>query len=1144
MFRKTAFHFPLLSDNPAWQPVKKIQEIRLELNFKKFFPLAFLLVFVYLTSLFANSPVKIWEEDLVLPSYQIADSDLNPIFYTGKIYQGAQGRVYPYAMMDILTDNRIEKAYKAVYLENEYLKLSLLPEIGGRLFSALDKTNSYDFIYRQNVIKPALIGMLGAWLSGGVEWNIPHHHRAATFMPVDYRLTENPDGSKTVWVGELELRHRMKWAIGITAFPGKSYFKATVKLFNRTPLAHSILYWANLSVHANEDYQVFFPPGTQFATDHSKVEFTEWPVSRSVYRGVDFTDGMDLSWWKNHPRQTSGFAWNYEDDFVAGYDHNKGAGICHVANHHIVPGKKFFEWGNGPVGRMWDKVLTETDGPYLEIMTGAWSDNQPDYSWCQPYEVKIAEQYWYPLRGIGGVKNANLEAAVNLEITDRNRIFMGFYTTSKYSDARVVLRTDERTLFESTVTISPDKPFTREIPLPPGVKEQDLKVSLLTSDSEELISYQPVKVEKMPRPEPVTPPGNPEDIETIEELYLTGLRLEQFYNPAMEPFPYYEEALRRDPGDYRVNTAFGILYCKRHMFEEAEKVLRRAVERASRNYTMPKDGEAFYYLAVALKAQGKCKQAYDCFFKAAWSHAFHAAAYYELAELACLEGSLDKALLFIERSLSTSSLNTEAITLKATILRRMGRGEEALDAADRAMSLNPLDFKAGYEKALIKETMGRQNEAREERNALNKKMSSDVQSYLELAVSYSNCSFWDDALKVLSEYAGRQEKSGYVYPMVYYWLGYLSDKKGEPSKALEYYRLAGKMPPDCCFPFRSESILVLRKALESDPTDSRGHYYLGNLLYDHQPARAIQEWEKSRMLDDTFWIVHRNLGFAYFHHENDIEKSIGSYEKALACNQEEPRLFYELDVAYEAEGVLPGKRLELLQKNHSTLLERYDALTREILLLVQLGYYDKAIDLMSNYHFHKWEGFGVIHNLYVDAYLLRGQQKYKARNYTAALADFKKALEYPVNLEVGKPYRDEGSWRVHYFIGSAYEAMGEKAKSVEQFKKVLPDRASASEILYYQGLAYRKLGNEEEAEKIFEHLIAYGRERLSGRTESSVFAKFGEKQFSKFLQSEAHYLIGLGYLGKGSKADARREMGKALELNVNNLGAKTHLAEI
>jgi len=269
---------------------------------------------------FAFPDVRVWEEPLVIPTYLVGKPDKFPLFYNGRAYQGAKGPIYPYPMLDKLTDQREDKTYKALYLENDYVKICVLPEIGGRIFSAQDKTNHYDFFYHQHVIKPALIGMLGAWISGGVEWNFPHHHRATAFMPVDYTLTENPDGSKTIWVGEVEIRHRTKWIIGLTLYPGRSYLEATVKLFNRTPLAQSILYWANVAVHATNDYQIIFPPSTEFATFHGKNQFSRWPVSTEVFNRVDYTKGVDVSWYKNHQAPTSFFAWNDGEDFSAGYD--------------------------------------------------------------------------------------------------------------------------------------------------------------------------------------------------------------------------------------------------------------------------------------------------------------------------------------------------------------------------------------------------------------------------------------------------------------------------------------------------------------------------------------------------------------------------------------------------------------------------------------------------------------------------------------------------------------------------------------------------------------------------------------------------------------------------------------------------------
>ena len=370
---------------------------------------------VFPASLAAQVTVR--EETLTIPTYALGPAERDPLFYTGENYQGAQRHIYPYAAQEALTDRREPHSYKALVLENEYLRVTVLPELGGRVFSAVDKTNGYDFVYHQHVIKPARIGMLGAWISGGIEWDVFHHHRATTFMPVDYALASNPDGSKTIWVGEQERRQRMRWMVGLTLRPGRSYLEATVRLANRTPLPETMLYWANVAVHADSQYEAIFPPSVRVATFHGKGVFTTWPIGSGEYAGgVDYS-GVDLRWWKNHPNPTSFFAWQLGEDFSGGYDHGRDAGIVHVADHRIVAGAKLWEWGPGDAGRLWDsRILTDSDGPYAELMAGAYSDNQPDYSWFAAYDTRTFTEHWYPVRGIGGFKNANVDAAVNLEV--------------------------------------------------------------------------------------------------------------------------------------------------------------------------------------------------------------------------------------------------------------------------------------------------------------------------------------------------------------------------------------------------------------------------------------------------------------------------------------------------------------------------------------------------------------------------------------------------------------------------------------------------------------------------------------------------------------------------------------------------------
>ncbi|MCP4610528.1 MAG: DUF5107 domain-containing protein [Planctomycetes bacterium] len=1101
--------------------------------------LSITLITFFINPVSADSTVKIYEEPLVIPTYEVGKPDPNPRFYTSRTYQGAQGRVYPYPMQDVLTDSRKEKAYKAVYLENEYVKVCVLPELGGRVFSALDKTNNYDFLYRQHVIKPALIGMLGAWVSGGIEWCIPHHHRATTFMPVDYTLQENPDGSKTVWFGEIELRHRTKWLIGISIYPDKSYMEATIKIINRTPLVNSILCWANVAVHANQDYQVIFPPSTEYATYHGKNQFARWPISHERYSGVDYTKGVDLSWWKNHPSPISFFAWNYRDDFFAGYDHGQKAGTAFIANHHIAPGKKLWEWGPGPSGQMWDKILTETDGPYIEIMAGAYSDNQPDYSWIQPYEVKIIKEYWYPIRQITSVKNANLKAAVNLEVTEDNEAKIGFNATSVYKNAKVTLTANDKVLFRKRIDIGPDKPFSKEIDLAAGIREKDLRVSLLSSTGEELIAYTPVEKEGAPMPEPVKPPSKPEDIKTVEELYLTGQRLDQFHSAALEPYPYYEEALKRDPGNSRVNTELGILYLKRGMFKEAEGKLNQAVKRVAKNYTSPKSGQPYYYLGLALKFQRKYDAAYDAFYKATWSHELHSAAYYHLAEIDCLRQDFETALKHIDRSIATNAWNTKALNLKSAVLRQLGRPEDAAQTASKALDFDILDFWAGHELYLAKKAAGPRRESKKALNTLKVKSRGEVQSYLEIAVDYSNCGLWNEAIECLSVLLDSNNNARRD-PMVNYYLGYLNQKKGNAKKASEYYRKASKMPPDYCFPFRTETIDVLRSAMNNNPSDALAPYYLGNLLYDHQPERAIKEWEKSVDLDDNFSTVHRNLGLSYARMENNLPKAIDSLEKAIACDKRDPRVYYELDQLYETGGVSPEKRLKLLEDNHTTIAKRDDALSRQIALFVLVQQYDKAIELLASRIFHTWEGGGQIHNVYVDAHLLRGLKKFQVQRYRQALNDFEAALEYPENLNVGRPKRDRRTCQTFFLIGKAYEALHDSRKAEEFYEKSASVEVRKSEFSYYKGLALKKLDQNDKAEKIFDDLIA------SAKPGSTVefFAKFGEKQAHNIRTANNHYLLGLGYLGKGLETEAKAQFEKVLELNINHLWARAHLSEL
>jgi tetratricopeptide (TPR) repeat protein len=1089
----------------------------------------------------AAAPVRVWQEPLVIPTSLTGEPDRNPRFYDGSAYQGAQGRVYPYAMIDVLTDERKDVSYKAVYLENEYIKVCILPELGGRLFYALDKTNNYDFFFHAHVIKPAMVGVLGAWVGGGIEWNFPDHHRPTGFMPLDYTFRQNGDGSATVSVGELELRHRMRWTVELTLYPGKSYIEARLKLMNRTPFIQSFLCFANAGVLANADYQVFFPPGTEFVTQHAKSEFAHWPFSHELYGGIDYTKGVDVSWFKNHPDWGSMFAWNYEDDFFGGYDHGKEAGTVNVADHHVVTGRKFWTLSAGPRGDLWEHIMTDSDGSELELMTGAYSDNQPDYSWMQPYETKDVSMYWFPVRELGGIKYANVMGAANLELREKS-IWLALNTVAAHDNATVRLYSRGQVAFEQKIQIGPDRPFHREIPRPAGVQAEDLKLVLVSKSGEELIAYAPPKPKNSPMPETVAPPPPPREIKTVEELYLAGLRLQQFYNPAIDPYPYYEEALRRDPGNYQVNVALGIAYFKRGMFDQAEKCLRAAIQRVTHDYTSPRDGEALYYLGLLLKSKGKLDEAYSMLYKATWSYAFNTAAYTQLAELACVRGDHATALAQINRAIATNDWSGAALGLKASILRKLGRFAESAQLTKTVLDHDPLDFRAGYEHYLATALAGSNQEAASAQRELRTRMRDGVQSYLELAIDYGNSGFYDDASAVLRGLIEQEKHEAVVSPMVYYYLGYYAGLKGDTTQELGYYAKASKAAADYCFPFRLESIPVLQRAAEINPADARAFYYLGDLLYDLQPAAALEAWEKSRALDSSFAPVHRNLAVAYEDVSQDIPKAIASMEKAVSRDENDPRYYYELDVLYEKGGIFPEKRLAMLEKHRATIEKRDDAFSRLPLLYVQTGKYDAALAILKTRHFHNAEGSSGMQNTFVDAHLLRGLQAFSQKQYSKALEDYQAALEFPANLENAWPYGGGRTCEIFYYIGTAYEGLGEVSKAREFFQKSAGagQESAWSNQRYYQGMALIKLREETKARALFSGLFKFA----AGEADAGVayFSKFGEKVPMNVRRSRDHYLMGLAWLGEGEKEKAKSELREAIDLDLNNAWGRIQLS--
>jgi tetratricopeptide (TPR) repeat protein len=1097
-----------------------------------------------------ESSVRAWEESVTIPTYPALAADPNPMFFEKRVYQGSSGKVYPNPFTDRVSNEKIDREYCAVFLENEYIKLMILPEIGGRIHMGVDKTNGYDFFYRQRVIKPALVGLLGPWISGGVEFNWPQHHRPSTFMPVDHRIEEQGDGSRTVWLSEHEPMNRMKGMVGICLYPGRALVEAKVQLYNCTPFVQSFLWWANVAVHVHERYQAFFPPDVTYVADHAKRAVSEFPIARGFYYGVDYTKGVDIRWYKNIPVPTSYMVTESRYDFFGGYDHARRAGIVHVADHHIAPGKKLWTWGNAEFGYAWDRELTDSDGPYIELMAGVYTDNQPDFSWLQPYETKTFHQYWYPIQQIGAARNANRHAAVNLEVLG-DRAHVGVCCTADFRQSQVLLYGGEETILERIVDLAPGRPMLETVNLPHGVREPSLLLLVRTQDGTELIRCRPESSRERPLPAPATEPPPPAKITTGEELYLTGLHLEQYRHATRYPEAYWQEGLLRDPDDVRNNNALGLLYLRRGQFEEAEQHFRRAIGRLTKRNPNPYDGEPYYNLGLALRLHGCSDEAYQAFSKAVWNYSWQAAGSYALAEIDCRRRDYLLALEHLDLSLATNAVNLKARNLKTSILRRLGRIEQAEATGQETVRLDPLDFWCRNEIVLACRARRDSDRAESLLQELRSLMRGQSQTYLDLAFDYSAAGLREEACDLLERLYSPNQTPVAAHPMVVYTLGYFAEQARDVERAKELYRNAGTMPSDYCFPSRLEEMLVLEAAEAADPENAKAFCYLGNLLYDKKRyEEAVAQWQRSCELDPDFSIPWRNLGIAYCNVRHDARKAVVAYRKAFEVNPRDARLLYEMDQLEKRLGTPPGERLEFLE-GHLDLVEWRDDLAIErITLCNETGKPHKALDLLLSRRFHPWEGGeSLVSGQYVWAHAILGRHCLEIGKPGDALAHFLASQHYPENLGEGRHVLTPQN-HLHYFAGLAQEALGDREGARQSFRKATEGRGEHSAMTYYQALALKKLGQEEAGAAKLRALLNFASRQMEAKiaidhftTSLPNFLVF-EDDLDARNRTDSLFLKALAQLGLGQPGDAGRAFREVLSLDPNHLGAQQELQRL
>ncbi len=1069
--------------------------------------------------------VSVVQKIVTIPTYEPSEPCLHPMFLEKRVYQGSSGKVYPHPISESASDEKIDKKYTAIFLENEYLKVMILPELGGKIQRIYDKTNGYDAVYYNEVIKPALVGLAGPWASGGIEINWPQHRKPSSLEQIDYVINENDDGSVTVWCGEIENMYHTKGMAGYTLYPGKAYVELSGRLYNPTETPQTFLWWANPAVSVNDNTKTILPPDVNEVLDQNKRSASKFPVATGTYYNVDYSAGVDISEYKNIPVPTSYMVKKSEFDFIGNYDFGKNAGFIHIADHNISPGKKYWTWGSGDFGNAWIHNLTDNSGAYAELMAGVFTENQSDFSFIMPYEEKTFKQYFMPYKAVGEVKKASLDLIVNFEVKN-GKAHMIIYAPAEIAINILVSGSSAVSYLKESAVVSPVRIYETEIDLDDDEIETSVRLVIKDKNGKELMRCMPTAKTGGKLSAAVRAVKQPKEIASLEELYLTAVHLEQYRHPTRRSEDYYLEGLRRDPFDIRLNNGYGRVLYRKGLFDEAEKRFRSAIERMTMLNPNPYDCEPYYNLGLALKMQRRYKEAYDAFYKSIWDGKMQDKGYYQLACVSAKMNDFDHALEFVDQALIRGSHNMRARTLKCALLRKKGRTEEAIAFARESIKIDPLDYGGRYELYVLTRDFKVINE-------LTTLMHGNLQNYIDLSIAYAEANLISDASNILALIAEADK------PVLHYYMAYYSNSDVE-------LEIAQECEKDFAFPNRIQEIAVLNYAIEHNSDDWFSRYCLGNLYYDKGVwFKAVKCWKDALKIDSKNSFVLRNLAIATYNKLNDSSEALKLMDRAAMFAPEDARIFFELDRLRKLTNYPVKKRLKEMADKKELVESRDDFITEYVTLLNIEKYYKYALKIIKRHSFHPVEGTeGRIAIQYKKAHMGCAYECILDGDYEEAVKHLESALVYPENLHEGKLYGTMDN-DIYYLLGCAYEKT-DKIKSIEYFKKATEGKFSLApakyysdprpDMYFYRSLAYRKLGDEKKAIGGFNTLINYCEEHIDDKPEIDYFAAFlpdflvfdGDLERDNYVH--CCYLAALGYTGKGMKDKAdeyiRRGLGK------------------
>lgn len=1023
-------------------------------------------------AILAAGGVACWSEPLWIDTYEPGEPDPYPLFLDRRVYQGSSGKVYPLPMIDSVAHERAPRQWQAIHLENACVRLTLLPEIGGRIHIGYDKVAGYDFFYRNNVIKPALVGLAGPWISGGVEFNWPQHHRPATFLPVDTRIEREADGAVVVWHSDLDPLQRMRGVHGVRLRPGSSLIELEAALHNRTDVPQTFLWWANVAARAHERYQSFFPDDVAFVADHARRAITAFPRADRPYYGVDYPalaaerpDADRIDVYSNIPVPTSYMITDTDDSFFGGYDHQADAGFVHWADRAISPGKKQWTWGDGPIGHAWDDQLTDDDGPYVELMAGVYTDNQPDFSWLLPGETKRFRQYWYPIHGTGAVRQATTDAAIGVR-ADRDGTRITAIATRAFPAAVVEVCQGGATVARWIVDLGPDAPFTAVADI--AVDAESLEVRVLHA-GDTLVAWR-ARAGNAGEPWVATAPPLPEDIASNDELYSTAVHLLQYRHPTRSAVPYLHEALRRDPGDSRAATALGSWHLARGEYAAARDLLEAATARLTRRNLNPRDGEAAYLLGLVHERLGDDGAADRSLAKAAWNAALAPAAMLARARIALRTG-FTAAALDLARS---GAPIPEAGRVEALALARRGEAAASVARITGLLDADPLDPAT---RALAGEPIDR-----------------DARTALDVGAEFARAGAVDEALAVTAAAVERTPSAGLAGPLRHYLRAHWLERAGRADEAADERARARETSAALAFPAGLDQVDALVAAVHAGPDDVVAGGLLGMWLLDAgRHADALAHLRSATEGGSSDPVVWRNLAIALVAVDGDEAAADAALAHALSLRPD-ARLLLERDVLAVRRGTDAATRLSLLEA-HAVLLDaRDDLAVRHANLLLDVGRTDESWVLLTTRRFRPFEGGeGLVIAAFDRASCALAERLLREPAPAEAATLLEAGFVPPRTLGEGR-HPGERPVQRWVLLGVARAAADDSAGATEAWRAAVAPSPlavaprAADESTYWTGVAHLHLGDATSAASAWDALDARATALRAASDEVDYFA--------------------------------------------------------